>query len=137
MFDPNTVGQESAGDAVGRVVPLEDRNEEPYLDAAGQPVTLTVLGKYAEPVRRQMDANLRRLLKRRQARSTPEDIRDNRIAVATAAVIAWHGIEAAGVAVEFTSANVRAVLTAAPWVLEQVEAAMESGAGFTPSRSES
>jgi hypothetical protein len=135
MFDLKTVAQESTGDADGHVIKLEDRNEEPYLDAAGEPVTLTVLGKYAEPVRRQQDANLRRLLKKRQARSTPEEIRENRVSVATAAVTAWSGIEADGKPVPFSAANVREVLIAAPWVLEQVEAAMEAGAGFTPSRS--
>ena len=135
MFDLNTVTQESTGDADGHVIKLEDRNEEPYLDAAGKSVTLTVLGKYAEPVRRQQDANLRRLLKKRQARSTPEEIRENRISVATVAVTAWSGIEDKGQPVPFSPANVRAVLTAAPWVLDQVEAAMEAGAGFTASRS--
>jgi hypothetical protein len=135
MLDLNTVAKEIAADDAGQVVKLVDRTDEAYLDSAGQPCTMTVLGAYAKAVRAAQDANLRRMLKRRSTKASPEDILDSRLAVAVAAVVAWSGIEAEGKPVPFTPANVRALLVAAPWLLDQVEEAMRGPLAGSPTSS--
>jgi hypothetical protein len=135
MLDLNTIATETDADETGQVVPLLDRMDEPYVDAKGHPCTVTVLGAYAKPVRAAQDANLRRMLKRRSTKSSPEDVQDSRLAVAVAAVTAWSGIEAEGKPVPFAPANVRALLVAAPWLLEQVEEAMRGPLASSPTSS--
>ena len=137
MIDLNDVGAEAAGDGDGKTVELVGRNEEPYLDAEGNACTMRVLGKYAPAVRRATDQMTRRAVQRGRKKPTPEDIREGRIDIASSAVVAWSGIAVGGQDAPCTPANVKALLLKAPWLLDQVEAAIEEPASFTKSASTS
>lgn len=128
---------EKAGDDQGTVVPLKDRAGDPYLDSTGQPVTMTVLGAFAAPVRQAKAQNKRRWVKalqRGQDDADPNDL--SSVNVGCAAVVGWSGVEHDGEPVKFTPENLRAVLMAAPWIVTTVMAAVENPKLFSISSSE-
>lgn len=129
---------EKAGDDQGTVVPLKDRAGDPYLDSKGQPVTMTVLGAFAAPVRQAKAQNKRRWIKalrRGQDDSDPNDVA--LVNVCCAAVVGWSGVEDNGEPVKFTPENLRAVLMAGEWIVSQVTAVVENPRLFSTSSSES
>jgi hypothetical protein len=101
------------------IIPLLDETGEPYLASDDSPVTVSVVGSESKRIRDARD------------KLDPADLRTNRIELATAGVIAWHGIEAEdGSAIECTPANVREFLGAAEHVLTQVEDGIARHARF-------
>lgn len=128
-MDINALKQEAAQDEEGAVIEIMDKNGEPYTASDGSAVTITVRGLHAKAVRAAMDANQRRLLKAGRRKLEPSDIQRNRIEQAAAAVVEWRGWEANGEPFPCTPENVRALL-GTPWILDQVEAGIESHAGF-------
>jgi hypothetical protein len=114
---------------------IEKATGEPYKAADGSPVTLTVVGEDSKRVRAADDAVTRRMLGSRRSKATPEDLLNNRIARASAAVIAWHGIEDEGGApLPCTQDLVRGLLVV-PDHLRQVEEAVGGHSGFFVKRS--
>lgn len=116
-------------DEEGVVVPLTDRGGEPQFAADGSPVSITIVGMESARYRRAHDAQTRRMMRTRRTKLEPEDIRQNRVALAAAAIIAWHGIERDGQPVPCTPENVDLLLRPS-WMLAQVESAIEAHADF-------
>lgn len=115
----------------GVTIKLLNENNEPDLDSKNEQSTITVIGQFAKRVGRTQDSQLRRAWKRRPGTFDPAEVtRADRIERAAAAITAWSGIEQNGEPFPFTGDNAVAVLTAAPWVLAQVEAAVDGHAGF-------
>lgn len=118
-------------DNEGVVVPLTDRNGNPDLDASGVQSTITVLGEYAEKVGKTMESQTRAMWKRRAGSFDPVTVtKANRIETAAAACIAWSGIMDNGEPLACTKENAVRLLAAAPWILKQVEAAIDNPASF-------
>lgn len=122
-------------DNEGVVVPLTGRDGEPDLDSTGTQATVTVVGEYAEKIALAQDSQTRKMWKRRAGTFDPATLtRKNRIEAAAAGVVAWTGVEEGGEPLPCTPENVIRLLTAAPWVLKQVEAAIESPSSFFAKR---
>lgn len=133
----DTISQEIEQDEEGVTITIFKKNEDPYLAADGSEATMTVLGTDAKQVRAVRDRQTRRYLKNQKKKRTPEDLRRNRIELATAAVKAWHGWEDAdGAPLPCTPQNVARLLKY-DHVLAQIEEASEAGASFFESSSES
>lgn len=111
-------------------VTIYRKDGEPYLAADGTPATIGVVGSEAKDYRRAEDAISRRML-RMGRRSTPDDLRENRIAQHAACVRRWHGWEDDYDAdVPCTPENVKTLLGAAEHILDQVVAGVIGHASF-------
>jgi hypothetical protein len=120
-----------AQDEEGAVLPVEGKDGEPYTAADGTPCTITVVGSESKRMRAAVDRQTRRVLRNQRTKMDPDALRTNRIELAAAAVVAWHGFEdEAGTDVPCTPENVTEVLGAADHVLEQVEAGVRRHASF-------
>jgi hypothetical protein len=116
----------------GAAIAVKDENGDPYMAGDGTtPVMITVVGPYSERIRAVRERQQKRLLKKARKELTPEEIHERQIEVATAAIIDWAGFEAEdGTPIPFTPENAREVLTAAPWIQDQVEEAVNAHASF-------
>lgn len=108
----------------GIVVPIMDESGEPMLAADASPVTVTVVGAESKRIRKVEDRQTRRVFRVNAPDADVADLyRHNRVELATAAVIDWHGFEDDNdQPVPCTPENVTAVLSSSGHVLKQVEA---------------
>jgi hypothetical protein len=127
----------AAQDEQGAVVEILDKQGEPFRDADGSACTMTVVGKESSRYRAALDRVQRGALRMRRTRLTPEQLFQNRVELAAAAVTGWHGWTANGTAVACTVDNVRAVLGASLHILEQIEQAIDGHADFFATSSSS
>lgn len=134
-FDLQQSKSIAAREDEGTVVCLTDEQGEAMtVGDPPRPVTITVAGTYSATYRRATDANRNRLFKRRSATLDGDQVYQQGLELIAACVLAWDGFESAGTPLPMTKANVVAVLDAAPWIRDQVEAAMSDHARFfTPS----
>lgn len=118
----------------GIVVELRDVNNDPmyWKDDAGveHPVTITVAGSYSHRYRRATEAQQTRVMKKRNPQITGELLGKQRLEIVAACVLAWSGFVHKGKPWACEKENVMHVLTAAPYIREQVESAMEDHAAF-------
>ena len=126
---------EAASEDTPVEIPLHDRDGEPYVNAAGKPITASVLGEYSAPVRRQIEQNQKALGKLRRPQLTPEMHTANRHKVATAGLSAWGMEDADGQPIPTTLQAVAQVCETAPWILDQLEDGMRRHASFFKSTS--
>lgn len=117
-FELSKTKDVAAREDEGTVVHLADENGE-KMYTENVPDTITVAGTYSARYRRAQDANRDRLFKRRSAQLDGETVQRQGLEIIAACVLAWTGF-----GMEPTKANVVAVLESAPWIREQVEAAM-------------
>lgn len=110
-------------------VTIYAKGGDPYLGANGEPSTITVVGSESKRVRDAQRASTKRLIRGRRSKLTPEDMEQNRIAVAAAAVVDWSGWEDGDSPLPCTPDNVRRLLQV-PHILEQVESAVNGHADF-------
>lgn len=138
-IDLSTVGDVAAREDAGQVVHLRDAGGEPIYtgEKQDQPVTITVAGTYSTRFRRAQDQLQQRMLKKRQRDLTPELVTANRIELVAAAILEWQGISDKGQPLPCTKDNAIRLLTAAPWIREQLEEAQQDHAGFTRTASRS
>ena len=130
-FDLDAATAVIAREEAGRVVHVKDEAGQPLYDGDNE-VTLTVVGSYSKRYQQAHDAMLRRV----QNRQDIEDSRKDLVGLHAQCVIAWAGFYEAGQPLDCTPANVQKVLRAAPWIHNQVIAAMEDHAGFSVGSSE-
>jgi len=128
-MDISKIDTERAQDEEGVEVKITAKNGEPDLASDGTQTTITVVGVESDRYRKAVDRQTRKLLRNRRNQPEPADIRADRIELAAAAVIAWHGFEDNGKEVPCTLENVRAVLRA-QYILEQVETGIQGHADF-------
>lgn len=116
----------------GTTIHLRDEtNEKQYADEAKtQPVTITVVGTYSSRYRRLSDANRDKMLKQRRTQLDGDQLEEQGLELQAGCILGWDGITANGEPFPYTKANAVALLRAAPWVREQVEAAMNDHASF-------
>ncbi len=119
----------------GVVVELRDINDERlfWQDEKGneKPVTITVAGSYSHRYRRTQEAQTTRVMKRRGGvQVTGEMLSRQRLELIASCVLGWEGFVAQGKAWPCTKENVMQALQAAPYIREQVEAAMEDHEAF-------
>lgn len=129
MADFNEIQSEIANDEEIVDLPISKKDGSLYLAADGSPATIGVLGSDAKKVKAARDANQRKLLRSRQQKTTPEDLRASRLAYACAAVVRWHGWMAGDQPFECTPENVRKML-GVDHILEQVEEGIAGHASF-------
>jgi hypothetical protein len=135
-MDISTIQQQAAQEDEAVVVTIVQPDGEPYQKADGEgPVTISVLGGYSKRIRAVREQQMRRMLKDRRAKLEPEDMRRNRIEAAVAAITGWDGWTANGQPFPFTPENAEALFTQAPWILDQVESAIDGHARFFKSSS--
>lgn len=130
MADISNIGSQADQQDQSASVTIYQPDGEPYTHGDGQPVTISVLGAYSKKVKRVREAQTKRLLSQRRTKLEPADILDNRVEVAVAAITGWEGWESGGQPLACTPENADALLRQAPWILEQVEQAIEGHARF-------
>lgn len=116
-------------------VPIFQKNGDPYLGSDGKQSTVGVLGSESRRYVAQRDKLTQRLIRRQQTKTTPKDLRDQRIEQAASVVIRWSGWEADGKPWSCDPENVRALLKH-DHILEQVETGIHQHSDFfgAPSR---
>jgi hypothetical protein len=122
----------------GMVVPILDESGEPMLAADESPVTVTVVGIESKRIRKVEDKQTRRVWRTGATDPDPDLLRKNRVELAAAAVIDWHGFEDDNdQPVPCTPENVVAVLSSSGHVLKQVEAGVRRPRALFPPASAS
>ena len=117
----------------GQLVTVRDLDGSPMTYTAGEverPVTMLVAGTYSDVYRKTELEQQRRRVGKRQTKATPEDILANVIELEAACILAWDGFFDNGAPLALTKEHAIAVLSAAKWIREQVEEAMNDHAGF-------
>lgn len=119
---------EAAGDNEPVAVPLKNRQGEPYVGKSGQPITITVVGKYSTQYkaveRRLTDKVLKQ--SRRGVDFDAEDAEQRHAERLAGACTAWTVETEDGKPVPFSTANAVLFLRIAPWVAPQLEQAIEA-----------
>lgn len=110
----------------GRVVELKDEAGR-IMDG----VTVTVAGTYSKRYRRAMEQRADRRFRDQRRTVDPEAIRQEALEVVADCVLGWSGFVASGVPLDCSRPNVVKVFTVAPWIHEQVAAAMDDHASFS------
>jgi hypothetical protein len=118
-----------AQDEEGSVIPINQKNGDPYLGADGSPSTITVLGSESKRYRQTKDSIQRRSMRSRSVKMEPADLLKNRIDLAAASVIDWSGWEDGTKPYPCTPENAK-VLFRADHILEQVEMGIFAHADF-------
>lgn len=136
-FDLSEAAAVAAKEDEGTVVHVRGSDGEPMYFGKddAEPVTITVAGTYSKAYRRAVDAQRERLVKQRRVTLTGEALAKQQLELVAACVLAWSGIVDAGKPLPCEKPNVLRLLTAAPWIREQVEEAMQDHAGFFGSSS--
>lgn len=117
----------------GATVTIYQLNGEPYLAPDGSECTVTVVGPESKRVKAARKANTQKAFNKRRLKLDAEMVERNRVTLAAAAVVDWHGwtveVEGKDVAAELTPENLH-VLLSYDHILEQVEAAVQDHADF-------
>lgn len=133
----STLKQEVAKDEEIVDIPIFAKSGEPYLARDGSQCTIGVIGSESGDFRKAEDAISRKAL-RPGRRTTPDDLREQRIAQHAACVKRWHGWEDEHDAeIPCTPENVKTFLGAAGHVLDQVVAGIHGHASFFANSSSS
>ena len=122
-----------AQDEEGAVIPLFQKNGEPYVGLDGEQSTFTVLGSESKQYRAAKHTHMRKLQKRARGRGgvseDPKQLeRDSRELIA-AAVIGFSGWDEGGKELPFTPENVRMFLDV-DHIFEQVNMGVQGHADF-------
>ena len=128
------IADEIAQDEQIATVPIENKNGDPYLASDGSQSTISVVGSESTRVQHAKDVQTRRLLRSTRRKLEPKDLRENRIEIAAAAVVEWHGWEMNGEAWPCTPENAKKLL-GAEHILVQVEEAVSRHSTFFTSSS--
>jgi len=129
-MDILTITESVGKDNEGVVVVINGPDGEPYTALDGSPATMTILGSQSTAVGKARDAQTRKFLKNTGGKTDVADLRANRIALASAAVVAWHGWEQDGLPLPLSGPNVALFFNADERILEQVESAIQKHADF-------
>ena len=133
-FNLQSAAPTSAKEDEGTPVELHDADGEPIMQGLlnDKPVTITVVGTYSQKYRKATDVARDKQLKRRRAMLTGDELQKQQLDITASCVLSWDGVNAdeKGTPLPCTKENVIAVLVAAPWIREEVEAAMNDNARF-------
>ena len=132
----NTSGVQEAEDE-GTVIEVLDQNADVMEHGKGKKVTMRVAGSYSKRYKSAQHKQTNRALKGKRTKFDAELLDTQRQEVAAACVMEWSGFFDGGAPLECSRANALAVFAAAPWILPQVEVAIEDHASFTGTNSPS
>lgn len=128
-----------AASNAGAPMTVRDANGKAVRDAAGNPVTITLLGvdsnEYQSRKREHVDRVLQSQLQSRRRQSTAisaESFEDDTLEDCIACTTGWHGIVFEDKELEFSAANVRMLYTKLPMLREQVEEFIADRVNFLP-----
>jgi len=127
-FDIGAAKSVAAQEDEGIVVSVKDAQGAPQF-VGETPVTITVAGSYSAIYRRALDAQRDRMVKLRRG-LTGEALQRQQLELVAACILRWDGIMNGDKVFPLTKDNAVALLEAAPWIREEVEAAMGDHAGF-------
>ncbi len=130
-FNLSKAKEVSAREERGTVVHLKDETGAKLYTDDNAPVTMTVVGSYSATYRRASDAARDAALQSRRNMMEGDKLDSRALGIQAACVKAWEGIESDGVPVPLTLENVTAVLEQAPWIRDQVDAAITDHASFS------
>jgi hypothetical protein len=116
----------------GTIVHVRDEaGEKQYIGGdKTKPVTILVAGTYSTTYRTAADASRDRMLKQRRNAIDGDQLSQQSLELTAACILAWDGFSAGDQPYPFTKKNAVALLQQAPWIREQVEAAMNDHASF-------
>jgi hypothetical protein len=100
-----------------------------------KPVRIQVIGSYSKTYRQLMHAQTTKAVKRKTVQITGELLARQRLEVVAGSVQAWEGFYNAGKELDCSRENVKIVLDGFPYIMEQVEAALEDHEAFSPANS--
>ncbi len=138
-FDLKTASPVSVLEDEGAWIEINGIEGEPMLwGPEKKPVRIRVVGSYSKLYRRLTHAQTTKAVKRRTTQITGELLHKQRMEVISGCVLAWEGFfNGPGVELPFARENVKLVLEGYPYILEQVEAAIEDHEAFTGASSSS
>ena len=116
----------------GVILHVKDECGEPAYTNE-RPVTITVAGSYSHRYQRAFEAQRRRIVRGRRGLSEDEMVDrmvQQALDLVVACVVAWDGFTDHGQPFPFTKTNAVKLFQAAPWILRQVEGAMEDHERF-------
>ena len=128
-MDIGRIDEVIAQDEELAVIPIYQKDGDPYLSASGEPCTISVYGPESKAAKKAKKTEWRRLVKRAGQQAEHDEYESARIDKAAALVAAWSGWEANGSPAECTPQNVKALLQA-EHILAQVEAGIGRHAAF-------
>ena len=128
-MDIGRIDEVIAQDEELAVIPIYQKDGDPYLSASGEPCTISVYGPESKAAKKAKRSEWRALTKRAGQTVELDEYEKTRIDKAVAVVAAWSGWESAGEPAECSPANVRALLQA-EHILAQVEAGIARHAAF-------
>jgi len=128
-MDIKTLDALVAADEEGATITIYQKGGDPYLAADGTESTMTVLGSESKQYRAAKRQITDRMMKRRRATMSAEDVERNAIFLAASAVVGWHGWESGKDKLECTPDNLRLVL-AIEHIRDQVEEAIRGHSDF-------
>ena len=100
-------------------------------------VRIKVIGSYSKTYRKLMHTQTTKAVKRKTTQITGELLARQRLEVVAGSVQDWEGFYNGGKKMEPTRENVKIVLDGFPYIMEQVEAALEDHEAFSPANSSS
>lgn len=123
---------EAAGDDTPIAVSIKNRQGDPYVGQAGQPITISVVGKYSAQYRA-VERKLTDVVLKQSRRGVEFDSEDAELRHAeriAGACTEWTLEDVDGKLVPFKKPNVIEFLRVAPWVAPQLEQAIEAHERF-------
>ena len=137
-FDLATVAPVSELEETGAWIEIIGTEGETLLwDNDTKPVRIQVIGSYSKTYRKLTHAQTTKAVKRRTTQITGELLARQRLEVVSGCVVDWEGFYNAGKKLEPTREKIKIVLDGFPYIMEQVEAALEDHEAFSPANSSS
>jgi hypothetical protein len=127
-MDVSKIDEEIANDELSMAVPINKKNDEPYVGANGEDSTISVTGTDAKKYKRVRERIQKRAYNR-TGKLEPAEVMKNRIDLAVAGSTGWSGWEANGEPLPFSEEDLRTLLKA-EHILEQVERGIKRHADF-------
>lgn len=126
------LAEESKNDDTAIEMAVVDRQDNPYVGKAGNPIVLQVVGEYSKQYRNGEKALTNKSLKRarRNGDFDADDNEEQTLERIAYGVTGWNVEDAAGNPVSFSRSNVVLFLKAAPWMAPKIDAKIKGHADF-------
>jgi hypothetical protein len=136
-MDINATEQALSIEDEGITIEILDAKGDPAVDAAGQPVTITVAGSYSKKYRRAQEWQRQQLIALRGKKQTGEQALRMQSAFVARCTIRWSGFTRDQAELPFTVENAADLYDRLSFVQEQVEQGISDHVGFFAKRSTS
>ena len=123
-MDISTLAISQEREDAGVVVHIADAQGELQFYDGERPITITVGGKYSKTYREAMFAQAREIRRRGGIPLPPDEQFRRGIQFVASCILAWEGFTSGDQACPFSRDTAVALLTMAPWIMEQLEDAI-------------